>query len=135
MAFDIFATGKIDTHLEDIPLVLMIVLERSPAGSEARFDAPLTALRNGQTWIRTEYGAGSYAGACSSFSIWLVSAPTWTGWIVFHGALATTTPARKGQVEARILVLNGGDDPIVPVKQVGPFKTEMTEAAVQALKW
>jgi dienelactone hydrolase len=48
----------------------------------------------------------------------------------FHGMLATQTPAKKGQVQARVLVCHGGADAFVPPEQVEAFKTEMTDAGV-----
>lgn len=46
----------------------------------------------------------------------------------FHGSLGTRTPAESGAVDARILVLHGADDPLVPEEQVKAFKAEMDEA-------
>ncbi|MCB1981540.1 MAG: dienelactone hydrolase family protein, partial [Rhodoferax sp.] len=46
----------------------------------------------------------------------------------FHGSLATTTPAKKGDVKARVLVCHGAADPLVPEEQVAAFKKEMQDA-------
>ena len=43
------------------------------------------------------------------------------GVVSFHGGLETPMPARKGQVEAKVLVLHGGDDPLVPPSEVEAF--------------
>jgi dienelactone hydrolase len=48
-----------------------------------------------------------------------------------HGALATKTPARRGKVKARVLVLAGGADPFVPPEQVAAFKQEMQAAGAR----
>lgn len=48
----------------------------------------------------------------------------------FHGGLATDNPAREGEVEARILVLHGNEDPMVPPEQVEAFREEMEAAGV-----
>ncbi len=50
--------------------------------------------------------------------------------ISVHGALATETPAEKGTVTARILVLHGEADELVPPDQVNAFREEMAEAEV-----
>jgi dienelactone hydrolase len=46
----------------------------------------------------------------------------------FHGALQTNVPVQAGQVKARVLVLTGGADPMVPPDQVEAFRKEMAEA-------
>jgi len=48
--------------------------------------------------------------------------------VSFHGVLATKSPAEKGRVRARVLVLTGADDPMIPGEQVEAFKSEMTAA-------
>jgi dienelactone hydrolase len=46
----------------------------------------------------------------------------------FHGGLATEHPAKPGKVKARVLVLNGADDLMVPAEQIAAFKKEMESA-------
>lgn len=50
------------------------------------------------------------------------------GAVSFHGSLATKHPAQKGKVRAKILVLHGGADPLVPKADVENLKREMAEA-------
>jgi dienelactone hydrolase len=50
------------------------------------------------------------------------------GVVSFHGSLGTDSPAEKGDILARILVLNGADDPFVPPEQIKAFKAEMDKA-------
>ncbi len=49
------------------------------------------------------------------------------GVVCFHGGLATSAPD-DSKIKAKILVLNGGDDPNIPDKQVTDFKQEMKKA-------
>lgn len=53
------------------------------------------------------------------------------GVVSFHGSLKTRTPAEKGKVRARVLVLHGADDPMVPAEEVAAFEREMKAADVQ----
>ena len=53
-----------------------------------------------------------------------------TGVVTFHGGLETKAPATAGQVNAKILVCTGADDPSVPVAHVNAFADEMTQAGV-----
>lgn len=52
------------------------------------------------------------------------------GVVSFHGSLKTQTPAEKGKVQARVLVLHGADDPMVPAEEVAAFEREMKNADV-----
>lgn len=52
------------------------------------------------------------------------------GVVSFHGSLATQTPAKPGAVKAKVLVLNGADDPFVKPEQIEAFKKEMQAAGV-----
>jgi dienelactone hydrolase len=51
------------------------------------------------------------------------------GVVSFHGPLNTQDPAKPGQVKAKILVCQGGDDPYVRPAEVQAFEDEMRKAA------
>lgn len=48
----------------------------------------------------------------------------------FHGSLAAVTPAKQGDVKAKILVLHGADDKFITGEQIEAFKKEMENAGV-----
>jgi dienelactone hydrolase len=50
------------------------------------------------------------------------------GVISLHGSLATSCPARRGSLKAKILVCHGALDPHVPMAQVSAFAEEMNSA-------
>jgi len=50
--------------------------------------------------------------------------------VVFHGILATPNPADAKNIKGHILALQGGDDPVVPQKDVDAFEAEMRDAHV-----
>ena len=50
------------------------------------------------------------------------------GVVSFHGSLATTTPADKGNENAKILVCNGGADKFISESDIKNFKQEMKAA-------
>ena len=53
------------------------------------------------------------------------------GVVSFHGALKTDTPAKKDQnVQAKVLVLHGDADPLVPNEEVEAFEKEMKDAGI-----
>ncbi|MCA1179494.1 MULTISPECIES: dienelactone hydrolase family protein [unclassified Pantoea] len=45
-----------------------------------------------------------------------------------HGTLDTLSPAKKGQLPAKVVVLNGAADPFVSAEQIGDFSKEMAAA-------
>jgi len=50
--------------------------------------------------------------------------------VIFHGTLATPTPEDAKNIKGRVLALQGGDDPVVPQKDVDAFEAEMRNAHV-----
>lgn len=50
--------------------------------------------------------------------------------VSFHGSLKPAEPAGPGTVSAKILVLNGADDPFTTADQIADFKKEMETAGV-----
>jgi dienelactone hydrolase len=50
------------------------------------------------------------------------------GVVSFHGGLETSAPAQAGKVTAKILVLTGAEDPMIPPSQVDAFRDEMQKA-------
>ena len=50
--------------------------------------------------------------------------------ISYHGVLATDTPAKPGDIKAKLAIFHGEADPIVPAAQLEAFKTEMDNAKV-----
>jgi dienelactone hydrolase len=53
-----------------------------------------------------------------------------SGVVSFHGGLDTPTPADAKTIKARLLILHGNADPLVPPKQVQAFFDEMNAAGV-----
>ena len=51
--------------------------------------------------------------------------------VTFHGTLATQTPAQKGRMTSRVLVLTGALDPYAPARDIEAFRKEMTEAGAK----
>lgn len=101
-------------------------LRTDPAFYRARLAAAIEALRGaapGLPMIAVGYcmGGGAALEAARDGQD-LVAA------ISFHGLLATPLPAKSGAVKARLLVLHGDADPMVPREQVAAFMAEMDHA-------
>jgi len=101
-------------------------LRSDPAFYRARLAAAIAALRSeapGLPMIALGYCMGGGAALeMARDRQELVAA------ISFHGLLATPLPAQPGAVKARLLVLHGDADPMVPREQVSAFMAEMYHA-------
>lgn len=53
-----------------------------------------------------------------------------SGVVSFHGALSKPPTKKSEKIRAKVLVLHGHDDPLVPMSQVTDFQKEMIEAHV-----
>lgn len=52
------------------------------------------------------------------------------GVVVFHGSLSTPTPEDAKQIKAKVLALQGGDDPHVPLSETEAWINEMRNGGV-----
>ncbi len=52
------------------------------------------------------------------------------GCVIFHGGLLTTTPEKAKNIQGRLLVLHGGNDPFSPAEDAAAFEKEMKDAGV-----
>jgi dienelactone hydrolase len=53
-----------------------------------------------------------------------------SGVATFHGTLDTPHPEDAKNIKAKILVMQGADDPVAPLKQIGAFEDEMRGGGV-----
>jgi len=129
-ALDMFGKGKVTTHPADAQ-GFMAEAAKDPAALTARFDAALALLKQDPNVDPSRIAAIGY---CFGGGVALAMARAGEDLdavVTFHGALATTNPAKKGQVKPRILVLTGGADPMTPSSVVDQFKKEMKNAGVK----
>lgn len=98
-------------------------LKENPALARERFAAALAVLE-------AHEGAGPVAaiGYCFGGTMALDMARLGLplrGVVSFHGGLESAIPKPERNIEARILVLHGADDPLVPEEEVAAFREEM----------
>ena len=126
-ALDMYGDGKQAQHPDDAKKFSSEVRKNLPM-EKARFTAALDVLRRNNSVDPQRIAAIGY---CFGGGVALEMARRGVdlaGVASFHGMLATATPARKGDVKAKILVMTGADDPFVPAEQVAQFKQEMDAA-------
>ena len=109
---------------------LMKSLMGNPPGMQARFNAARAQLAKHASVDAKKIGASGY---CMGGSVVLNMARTGAdlaGVAAFHAGLGPQTPAQAGKVKAKVIVLNGADDPFIKPETVEAFKKEMAAAKV-----
>jgi dienelactone hydrolase len=129
LALDMYGDGKRADHPRDAQKLVMEAIA-NPAISKARFMAAHDLLKKHETVDPSKIAAIGY---CFGGAVVLQMARFGTdlkGVVSFHGNLSTQSPAKPGMVKAKVLVLHGADDSLVPKEQVQAFKKEMDAAGV-----
>jgi dienelactone hydrolase len=102
-----------------------------PAAMQSRFNAAKDTLAKHATVDRSRIAA---IGFCFGGGVVLNMARTGAdlkGVVAFHANLGPNVPAATpDKVKAKILVLQGADDPFVKPEEIGAFKQEMQMAKV-----
>jgi dienelactone hydrolase len=129
-ALDMYGKGKVATHAKDAE-AFMTEATKDPAALAARFNAALEQLKQAPRVAPDQIAAIGY---CFGGAVVLGRARAGVDLaavVSFHGSLGTTSPAEKGKVKARVLVLTGADDPMIPPEQVAAFSKEMEAAGAK----
>ncbi|HEU4400644.1 MAG TPA: dienelactone hydrolase family protein [Candidatus Polarisedimenticolia bacterium] len=126
-ALDMYGKGKVATHPKDAE-AFMTEATKDPAVVSARFNAALDRLKRDPHVDPEKIAAIGYCFGGAVVLGMARSGADLDAVVTFHGLLATKTPAEKGTVKARLLVLTGADDPMIPPEQVEAFRNEMTAA-------
>ncbi len=126
-ALDMYGKGKLAAHPKDAE-AFMTEATKDPAALTARFNAALDQLKRDPHVDPEKIAAIGYCFGGAVVLGMARSGADLDAVMAFHGLLATKTPAEKGMVKARVLVLTGADDPMIPPQQVEAFRSEMTAA-------
>jgi len=126
-ALDMYGTGKLAKH-PDTAKKFMTAVTSNMSIARKRYNKGLSILMAQEATDDKKLAAIGY---CFGGGVVLDMARRGVdlkGVVSFHGSIATKEPAEKGVVKARILVLNGADDPFVTKEQIGALKKEMHDA-------
>ena len=129
LALDMYGDGKQAAHPEDASKFSSEVMKNLDV-AEQRFMAGLTLLKQQPQTNQQQVAAIGY---CFGGGVVLAMARRGVdlnGVASFHGSLGAGAPASPGKVKAKVLVLNGADDPFVKPEQIAAFKEEMSAAGV-----
>lgn len=130
LALDMYGDGKQAAHPGDAGKFSGEIRKNLPLMT-ARFNAAYELLAAQPTVDKTRIAAIGY---CFGGAVVLEMARAGAdlrGVASFHGSLDTEHPAERGKVKARVLVMNGADDPFTKPEQIEAFKQEMKAAKVR----
>lgn len=126
-ALDMYGAGKLADH-PDTARTLMQAALADMTVAEARFNTALQWLRQHPTVKSDQIAAIGY---CFGGGIVLHMAETGAnlaGVVSFHGSLGLKMPEKHLPITAKILILNGSDDPLITAEQITAFKQDMQKA-------
>jgi dienelactone hydrolase len=130
-ALDMYGDGRNTDRPEEAQKLLMAAVS-DPAVAEERFFAACEVLKEHHATDASKIAAIGY---CFGGAVVLQMArrgADLAGVASFHGTLSPQgPPAQPGAVEAKLLVLHGAADPLVPAEQLVAFKREMDAAGAQ----
>lgn len=129
-AVDMYGNGKTAANPDEAGQFMNEVLSNMDEGV-ARFEAARRALKSHPSADASKTAAMGY---CFGGAVVLEMARRGLdlkGVASFHGALSTQTRIEPGSIKAKILVLHGDDDVLIPHEQVDAFKSEMRDAGAE----
>jgi dienelactone hydrolase len=128
-AADIYGVTVRPTNPKEATAAMMPFV-KDPALWRARGKAALAVLLANEHVDPARIGLIGYCfGGGSALELDRSGAPI-LATVVFHGILATPSPADAKNIKGHVLALQGGDDPVVPQKDVEAFEAEMRAAHV-----
>jgi dienelactone hydrolase len=126
-ALDMYGKGKVTTHPKDAQ-AFAAEATKDPQVVAARFDAALKVL---EAQPQVDAGRMAAVGYCFGGGVALRMArvrPDLKAVATFHPGIPPPEKTAPGRVKARILILAGGADPMVPAARVEAFEKEMKAA-------
>lgn len=127
LAVDMYGNGKQAAHPGEAATFSGAVMQNFD-GAKARFIAAMEVLQKQGAVMPEHIGAIGYCfGGGVVLNMARQGMPL-DAVVSFHGSLDAIKKADAGDVEARILVLNGADDPFVPQESIDAFQKEMKAA-------
>jgi dienelactone hydrolase len=126
-ALDMYGAGKLATHPDDAKKFMQATLNDAKV-AETRFNEAKRLLIQNPTVDPSKIAAIGYCFGGGTVLHMARIGTDLAGVVSFHGSLTTEKLAQPGQVKAKILVLNGAQDPFVTTEQVAAFKQEMKSA-------
>jgi dienelactone hydrolase len=126
-ALDMYGTGKVADNPKDAQHYMETTVS-DMAVAEMRFQEALKLLQQQPTVDPARIAAIGYCFGGGLVLHMAEKGADLAGVVSFHGSLAMPIPDKPGKVKAKVLVLNGADDPFVTTEQIASFKQTMQKA-------
>lgn len=126
-ALDMYGEGKNTKHPKDAKKFAMASM-KNPKLAIKRFQKAVEVLKTKEGVDPERIAAIGY---CFGGAVVLNMARTGADLkavVSFHGSLKSPIKAKKGKVKAKLLVINGAEDPMITQKDIKKFKNEMRKA-------
>lgn len=123
---DMFGDAKTADNPKDAGALAGSVM-KNPQTMQSRFNAARSALSKHASVDPKRIGAVGYCFGGTVVLNMARAGADLAGVAAFHAGLSMNTPAPKA-VKAKVLVLNGADDPFVKPEQIDAFKKDMEAA-------
>lgn len=135
-ALDMYGEGKNTVHPDSAQAFMQAAVGDMDA-MVARFQAALAQLKADPHVDSTRIGAIGYCFGGAVVLGMAQSGMDLKAVASFHGAMPPTMPVPEGSVKARILILTGEADPMVPAAAIDSFATRLTAAGadVQVVRY
>jgi dienelactone hydrolase len=125
---DMYGDARTADNPDDAGALSGSVME-NPQAMESRFEAARAQLAKQPTVDPTRIGAVGYCFGGAVVLNMARAGADLAGVVGFHASLGLNTPApAPGTVKAKILVLNGADDPFVKKEEYAKFKGDLDAA-------
>jgi dienelactone hydrolase len=129
LAVDMYGGGQQAAHPGEAAAFSGAVMQNFD-GAKARFQAALEVLQGQGAVLPDQVAAIGYCfGGGIVLNMARQNMPL-NAVVSFHGSLGPVEAAQAGAVQARVLVLNGAEDPFVPQSAIDAFQEEMQTAGV-----
>lgn len=128
-ALDMYGDGKTAEHPSDAGSFAGAVMQNFD-GAKARFNAAVETLKADPHTNKDHIAAIGYCFGGGVVLNMAREGAELDAVATFHGSLGAVHDAEPGKVKAKILVMNGEDDPFVSPETKANFKTEMDAAGV-----
>ncbi len=129
-ALDMYGAGKLAKHPDDAKKFMQATMVDMKT-LEKRFNQAKQLLQNQPSVDPDKIAAIGYCFGGGTVLHMATQGSDLSAVVSFHGSLATKSPAQSGAIQAKMLVLNGADDPFVTTKQITAFKQAMQTAGAE----
>lgn len=128
-ALDMYGDGKQANHPDDAATFSSAVMSDFPEAKE-RFNAAMEVLKQSEYTDSEEIAAIGYCFGGGVVLNMARQGADLDAVATFHGSITPIERAQPGEVKAKILIMNGAEDPFVTKEAIADLKEEMKEAKV-----